>query len=89
MPLVCPLASWPKFSGGPAELERLGDNLLSLDFNALDYSSDDLTVIVGEIFIRVCCPNAKMMLRSHKGGPTCGALLHFTCLNFHSVTPIK
>ena len=53
MPLLCSLAVWPTFSGESAEFDRLKGSLLSLEFNALEHSQDDLAVIMGEIFQQV------------------------------------
>ena len=52
-PLFCDGGAWPAFSGGPAALERARASLLSLSFNALDHSPDDLTVLIGELFLQV------------------------------------
>ena len=41
---------WPTFSGSQADLQRARSSLLSLSFNALDFSVDDLTVLIGELF---------------------------------------
>ena len=51
--LFCDGRSWPRFSGSAADLQRARDHLLSLSFNALDFSTDDLTVLVGELFLLV------------------------------------
>ncbi len=51
--LFCDGGGWPAFSGGPAALERARASLLSLSFNALDHSPDDLTVLIGELFLQV------------------------------------
>ncbi len=50
--LFCDGGGWPAFSGGPAALERARASLLSLSFNALDHSPDDLTVLIGELFLQ-------------------------------------
>ncbi len=54
--LFCDSDGWPAFSGGPAALERARGALLSLSFNALDHSPDDLTVLIGELFHQVRPP---------------------------------
>ena len=44
---------WPTFCGGSAELARVRAKLRTTEFSALDYSPDDLAVLVAEIFFEV------------------------------------
>jgi hypothetical protein len=46
---------WPSFSSGSKELERLAKTLFSTNaaFIPFEYSMDDLTVIMAEIFFQV------------------------------------
>ena len=48
--LFCDLNRWPSFSGSPAALQHARDGILSLSFSALEFSADDLTVLIGELF---------------------------------------
>ena len=41
---------WPCFSGEPADLAAIKETFDEFSFNALDFSDDDLTVIIGELF---------------------------------------
>eukprot|EP00291_Cryptomonas_curvata_P001815 CAMPEP_0172188310 /NCGR_PEP_ID=MMETSP1050-20130122/21844_1 /TAXON_ID=233186 /ORGANISM="Cryptomonas curvata, Strain CCAP979/52" /LENGTH=294 /DNA_ID=CAMNT_0012862773 /DNA_START=213 /DNA_END=1094 /DNA_ORIENTATION=+ len=51
--LTCNPSTWPFFSAGQGELDRIRKTLFSPTFNALDYSPDDLTILLGEIFIQL------------------------------------
>ena len=44
---------WPEFSTGSKDLERIAKTLFAPDFNPFEYSLDDLTVIMAEIFYQV------------------------------------
>ena len=46
-------SSWPTFSGTPSEFERIKASMSTFSFNSLEHSEDDLTVLVGEIFLQV------------------------------------
>jgi hypothetical protein len=45
--------SWPLFSGTYEELEAVAGRFETFTFNALDYSDNDLTVIIGQMFHQV------------------------------------
>ena len=44
---------WPAFSGLHSDFVKAKDSLDSFSFNALEYSDDDLTVVICELFHQV------------------------------------
>jgi hypothetical protein len=56
--LDCIQCSWPLFSGTYKELEAVAGRFETFTFNALDYSDNDLTVIIGQMFHQVYLDSA-------------------------------